>query len=64
MLSEFRHIIIADLDAQTIDLEPYQYSGANITIFRLIDPQNPLLTALNNFLDSTSSESSVQLSYK
>lgn len=29
--------IITNLDAHSINLEPYQYSGANITTFRLLD---------------------------
>lgn len=30
-------------DLQTIDLEPYQYSGVNFTGVRLIDPDNPIV---------------------
>lgn len=37
-----RNIIITNLDAQTIDLEPFQYTGANITLFRVIDPDRPI----------------------
>lgn len=38
------HFIITNLDAQTIDLEPFQYSGANITILRMIDTtSNPII---------------------
>lgn len=32
-----RCFIITNLDAQTIDLEPFKYTEANITLFRLID---------------------------
>jgi len=28
-------------DLQTLDLEPYQYSGVNFTGLRLIDPEDP-----------------------
>lgn len=30
-------------DLQTLDLEPYQYSGVNITGVRLIDPEDPVV---------------------
>lgn len=32
-----RSFIISNLDAQTIDLERFQYTQANITMFRIID---------------------------
>lgn len=32
-----RSFIITNLDAQTIDLERYQYTQANITVFRIIN---------------------------
>lgn len=33
-------------DLQTIDLEPYQYSGVNFTGVRLIDPDNPVVSGI------------------
>lgn len=33
-------------DLQTIDLEPYQYSGVNFTGVRLIDPDSPVVSAI------------------
>lgn len=30
-------------DLQTLDLEPYQYSGVNFTGVRLIDPEDPIV---------------------
>lgn len=30
-------------DLQTLDLEPYQYSGVNLTGVRLINPEDPLV---------------------
>lgn len=30
-------------DLQTIDLDEFKYSGTNITAFRLVDPENPLV---------------------
>lgn len=32
----------------TIDLEPYQYSGTNITGIRLVDPENPMMEHITN----------------
>lgn len=36
-----RSFIITNLDAQTIDLERFQYTQANITMFRIIDREVP-----------------------
>lgn len=36
-----RSFIIANLDAQTIDLERFQYTQSNTTIFRVIDREYP-----------------------
>ncbi|XP_076391777.1 glutamate receptor ionotropic, kainate 2 isoform X2 [Megachile rotundata] len=44
VLSEKNKIIVTSLDLQTIDLEPYQFSGVNFTGVRLIDPENPVVT--------------------
>ena len=30
-----------------VDLENYKYGGANITAFRLVDPTNPKVVAVN-----------------
>ncbi|XP_076751091.1 glutamate receptor ionotropic, kainate 2 isoform X2 [Xylocopa sonorina] len=43
IMSEKNRIIVTSLDLQTIDLEPYQFSGVNFTGVRLIDPDNPRL---------------------
>lgn len=34
--------IVTNLDTHSINLEPYQYSGANITTFRILDAQHPI----------------------
>ncbi|XP_034173530.1 glutamate receptor ionotropic, kainate 2 isoform X1 [Osmia lignaria lignaria] len=44
VLSEKNKIIVTSLDLQTLDLEPYQFSGVNFTGVRLIDPENPVVT--------------------
>ncbi|KAK9303596.1 hypothetical protein QLX08_004759 [Tetragonisca angustula] len=46
IMSEKNKIIVTSLDLQTIDLEPYQFSGVNFTGVRLIDPANPLVASI------------------
>ncbi|EFN71373.1 Glutamate receptor, ionotropic kainate 2 [Camponotus floridanus] len=43
ILSEKYRVIVTSLDLQTLDLEPYQYSGVNLTGVRLINPQSPIV---------------------
>lgn len=50
------HFIITNLDAYTIDLEPYQYSGANITILRMIDSENAILSEYGEYLKKAAEE--------
>ncbi|XP_050461377.1 glutamate receptor ionotropic, kainate 2-like [Cataglyphis hispanica] len=58
ILSEKYKVIVTSLDLQTLDLEPYQYSGVNITGVRLINPENSIvqrtLQSLNWNLTSAS----------
>lgn len=35
---------------QTIDLEPYQYSGTNITGVRIVDPEGPMMKLFTDFI--------------
>lgn len=37
-----RSFIITNLDAQTIDLERFRYTQANITLFRVLDREFPI----------------------
>ncbi|KAK1127291.1 hypothetical protein K0M31_003835 [Melipona bicolor] len=46
IMSEKNKIIVTSLDLQTIDLEPYQFSGVNFTGVRLIDPEKPLVASI------------------
>lgn len=46
IMSEKNQVIVTSLDLQTIDLEPYQFSGVNFTGVRLIDPTSPLVTSV------------------
>ncbi|XP_072745109.1 glutamate receptor ionotropic, kainate 2 isoform X2 [Anoplolepis gracilipes] len=43
ILSEKHKVIVTSLDLQTLDLQPYQYSGVNFTGLRLIDPEDPIV---------------------
>ncbi|XP_076624322.1 glutamate receptor ionotropic, kainate 2 isoform X1 [Colletes latitarsis] len=43
IMSEKNKIIVTSLDFQTLDLEPYQFSGVNFTGVRLIDPNSTIV---------------------
>lgn len=49
-MTENHQFIVTHFDAHTIDLEPYQFSGTNITIVRLVDPENPILADYAKYL--------------
>lgn len=38
------HFIITNLDANSIDLEDYQYGGANVTVLRMVDTSSEPVT--------------------
>jgi glutamate receptor, ionotropic, invertebrate len=38
LMTDEHQFILTSLDMHTVDLEPFQYSGANITGFRMVDP--------------------------
>ncbi|XP_055300709.1 glutamate receptor ionotropic, kainate 2-like isoform X1 [Sitodiplosis mosellana] len=50
------HFIITNLDAHTIDLEPFQYSGANITILRMIDTSSAPVAEYAEYLTKKAKE--------
>lgn len=43
MMSDYHSYLITSLDLHTVNLEPFQYGGTNITAFRLVDPDNNLV---------------------
>lgn len=45
----------------TIDLEPFQYSGTNITGIRLVDPENPLMVELSKYIAETQESNNEEL---
>jgi hypothetical protein len=53
LLTDHHQIIISSLDLHTIDLEPYQYSGTNITGFRLVDPDDPKSKQVAEFINAS-----------
>ncbi|XP_037036366.1 glutamate receptor ionotropic, kainate 2-like [Bradysia coprophila] len=50
LMTENHQFIITTMDMHTIDLEPYQYSGTNITGIRLVDPSNPIMEGITKWL--------------
>lgn len=42
LMTKYYKWIIANLDAHSIDLEPYRYSGVNITMFRIVNTNHPI----------------------
>lgn len=59
-MTDNHRILITSMDMHTIDLEPYQYSGVNITGIRLVNPENPLMEHVTNFLNEPKKESAEQ----
>lgn len=55
LLIEKYEFIITNLDAHTIDLEPFQYSDASITLVRMIDTTSAILTEYAEYLKKSSS---------
>lgn len=51
LLTEDHQFIITSLDMHTIDLEPFQHSGSNITGVRLISPEDPMVVHITSFFE-------------
>ncbi|XP_072745112.1 glutamate receptor ionotropic, kainate 2-like isoform X2 [Anoplolepis gracilipes] len=49
ILSERYRVVITSLDLQTVSLEPYKYSGVNLTGVRLINPESPIVQRILQF---------------
>lgn len=49
LLTEQHQFIITSFDIHTIDLEPFQHSGANITGVRLVVPEDPMVIQIADF---------------
>lgn len=49
LMTDDHYFIITSLDLHTVDLEPYQYGGTNITGMRLIDPEDARTVQITNY---------------
>lgn len=56
LLVDTYQIILTNLDAHTIDLEPYQYGGANITTLRMIDATSVSLTEYAEYMNKVAKD--------
>uniref|UniRef100_A0A1S4G9X1 Uncharacterized protein n=1 Tax=Anopheles gambiae TaxID=7165 RepID=A0A1S4G9X1_ANOGA len=61
LLTDHHQIIVTSLDLHTIDLEPYQYSGTNITGVRLIDPEEDKIRQVADFLNASQIAKTLEL---
>lgn len=53
LMTKYYNWVIANLDAHSIDLEPYSYSGVNVTLFRILNTNYPIFDlAKTNSRDS------------
>ncbi|XP_034168803.1 glutamate receptor ionotropic, kainate 1 isoform X4 [Pangasianodon hypophthalmus] len=46
MMTEYYHFFFTTLDLFALDLEPYRYSGVNMTAFRLLNLENPYVASV------------------
>ncbi|XP_075460847.1 glutamate receptor ionotropic, kainate 3 [Ascaphus truei] len=47
MMTEYYHFLFTTLDLHALDLEPYRYSGVNLTGFRILNVENPYVTTIS-----------------
>jgi glutamate receptor, ionotropic, invertebrate len=50
LLTNNHQVIITSLDMHTIDLEPYQHGGTNITGFRMVSPEDSFVVSATKFI--------------
>uniref|UniRef100_A0AAV2MBY9 Receptor ligand binding region domain-containing protein n=1 Tax=Knipowitschia caucasica TaxID=637954 RepID=A0AAV2MBY9_KNICA len=46
MMTEYYHYIFTTLDLFALDVEPYRFSGVNMTGFRILNTENSLVTSI------------------
>ncbi|XP_055535893.1 glutamate receptor ionotropic, kainate 2-like isoform X3 [Wyeomyia smithii] len=61
LLTDHHQIIITTPDLHTIDLEPYQYSGTNITGIRMVDPEEEKIHQVTEFLNASQISRTLEL---
>lgn len=49
LMTDYHKFIVTTPDLHTLDLEPFQYSGSNITGIRLIDPEDFRVRQISDF---------------
>lgn len=50
LITENYNFLINNLDIESINLKPYSYGGANITVFRILESENSELKIFEDFL--------------
>lgn len=50
LMTEHNQFFIANLDVHTIDLEPFQYSGTNISTIRIVRTEDPIMEGYAEYL--------------
>lgn len=48
LMTKYYKWVIANLDAHSIDLDAYRYSGVNITLFRILNTKHPIFELKND----------------
>ncbi|XP_055610691.1 glutamate receptor ionotropic, kainate 2 isoform X2 [Uranotaenia lowii] len=61
LMTDHHQFIISSMDLHTIDLEPYQYSGTNITGIRLVDPEEEKIHQVTEFLNTSQIAKTLEL---
>ncbi|KAK3097411.1 hypothetical protein FSP39_009413 [Pinctada imbricata] len=46
VISEYFHYLFTTLDLAMVDLENFKHNGANITALRIVNPENPIVSAV------------------
>lgn len=50
LITDNYNFLINNMDIESINLKPYSYGGANITVFRILDSENSELKIFEDFL--------------
>ncbi|XP_065092480.1 glutamate receptor ionotropic, kainate 2 isoform X2 [Ochlerotatus camptorhynchus] len=61
LMTDHHQVIITSMDLHTIELEPYQYSGTNITGIRLLDPEEDKIHQVTEFLNASQISKTLEL---
>lgn len=50
LITDSYNFVINNLDIESINLKPYSYGGANITVFRILDSENDEMKMFEEFM--------------